>query len=206
VTSSMPLDPVATAITVLACSRTTRRTVGPLAWLVLEELALSAEPGPEGFVVETSVRDLSDRLNVGKDAAASAVARLVDLGLVECRSRRRAGRYAGSKYVVDPAALRRAGLVLNRRAVDGSPCPLAPCPVAPDAVAPNTADRSDPSERSMLPSPTSLPLVPLLPSTAPNLPAPSCNLPSTSRSLLTPTRQQHDTSAPGVRQRGAGSR
>jgi MarR family len=205
VTLSTPLDPLATAITVLPSSRAMRRAVGPLAWLVLEELALGAEQGPEGLAVETSVRDLAARLNVGKDAAASAVARLVDLGLVECRSRRRAGRYAGSTYVVDPVACSRAGLVLNRRAVDGSPCPDAPCPVKPNAVAPGTADRPDPSERSTPSTPPSLPLFPLVPSTTPALPTPATTLPPTSLSLLTPF-SQHDTSAPGVRQRGAGSR
>lgn len=217
VTPSMPAHPVATAIMVLPSSRTTRRTVGPLAWLALEELALSAGAGPEGFVVETSVRDLATRLNVGKDAAAVALARLADLGLVECQSRRQAGRYAGSTYVVDPAACHRAGLVLIAGRSDGSlrsvapypiaPCPGTPCPVEPDAVA-DTADLPDPSERAATTTPTFPPLSPRppVPTPTPTLPIPDPTLPSTSRSLLNPTRLQHDTSAPGVPQRGAGSR
>src|SRR5713101_3605076 len=113
-------------ITVLSASRATSQKVGPLAWVVLEELALRAEPEADGFAVETSVRDLATSVVSGKDATATALARLVDLGLVHCRTRRRAGRYAGCTYVLDPDACRRAGLILTV-AIEAPPGAVAPC-------------------------------------------------------------------------------
>ena len=82
-------------IGVLPCSRVTSRAVGPLAWVVLEELALRAQVG-EKLAIETNVRALSSDLGIGKDTVAQALSRLVDLGLVSSQAQRRAGRTAPS--------------------------------------------------------------------------------------------------------------
>jgi hypothetical protein len=117
---------------VLPCSRLTSRAVGPLAWVVLEELALRAQAG-EGLAIETNVRALSSDLGVGKDTVAQALSRLAALGLVSSQAQRRAGRYAGSVYELDVEACRHVGLILDGVAADMS-TPVPPCPVQPDAV------------------------------------------------------------------------
>jgi hypothetical protein len=96
-------------IGVASSSRDTRRLVGPLAWVALEELALRAVAGNGGLAVETSVRDLAASLGAGKDAVAAALSRLAKLGLVRCQTQRAVGRYAGSAYLLDVDACRRAG-------------------------------------------------------------------------------------------------
>jgi hypothetical protein len=123
------------AITVLPSSRALCRRVGPLAWVLLEELALRAEARSEGLTVETNVRDLGATLNFGKDTVAKALGRLADLGLLHPQARRVAGRYAGCAYIVDVEACRRAGIGITQVAVVSSPSSDAPCPVEPDAAA-----------------------------------------------------------------------
>lgn len=114
------------SITVLPSSRALCRRVGPLAWVLLEELALRAEAHPGGLTVETNVRELGATLNFGKDTVAKALGRLTDLGLLHPQARRIAGRYAGCAYVVDIEACRRVGIVVTQVAIVSSPCPVAP--------------------------------------------------------------------------------
>lgn len=209
------------ALNVLASSRSTKRQVGPLAWILLEELALRAERHTGELLVRTTVRDLAADLMVGKDAVATALGRLVDLGLIRCHARRRAGRYAGTAYVLDVDACRAAGLVLGT--VDGvaRPCPLPPCPIEPDTAQPAPVDPATTSEarpghesgpaRRHEPSAQSLFDVPE-PPTSPTPSPPSSFLrptshsdrPSSPSSFLPPSSQP-DTSAPEVRSRGVGS-
>jgi hypothetical protein len=212
VTLEPPTARPARAISVLSSSRATSRTVGALAWVVLEELALHADARcPEGWAVETSVREVAGRLMVGKDAVAAALARLADLGLVRCSIRRQAGRYAGCTYVLPADACLRAGLVLITVPADVPPCPVppgpvppcpaTPCPVEPDPVAPDTATpdaarevRSEPAAPfpACGPGPTAQSLFdPPQPLTsAPPDPLPlSSSLPSTTP--LLPTSQPH---------------
>jgi hypothetical protein len=129
------------AITVLPSSRALCRRVGPLAWVLLEELALRAEARPDGLTVKTNVRDLGATLNIGKDTVAKALGRLADLGLLHPQTRRVAGRYAGCAYVVDIEACHRARIVIQV-AVVSSPCPVAPCPVEPDAAEADAVSQS----------------------------------------------------------------
>lgn len=210
------------AITVLPSSRTLRRRVGPLAWALLEELALRADARSDGLSVKTNVRELGATLDVGKDTVAKALGRLVDLGLIRSENRRIAGRYAGCAYVVDSEACRRAGVLITRVGGDSSPHPGAPCPIEPDAAAVdaasplftsaagtsrNAASRDD--QNSISPSLFDLPDQPptpttqlLTPSPDPSItssllhlqPALSTNLPS-----LLPRSDQPDALAPGVR-------
>jgi hypothetical protein len=213
-------------ITVASSSRGTRRLVGPLAWVVLEELALRAVAGNGALAVETSVRDLAGSLGVGKDAIAAALARLTELGLVRCQTRRAAGRYAGSAYVLEVDACRRAGLVLRTPSMSVTPCPVKPCPVEPCPVKPFTAQRdavhpdaiaaarpegepapSPPPAHDRGPLPQSLfdpsdaslssPALPISPP-----PSSTASSPDPDPSPLFPPNPETDTSAPEVRQGG----
>ena len=88
-----------------------RRELGPLAWFVLEELALRADPESEAGVVSApaGVRDLAAALGISKDTAARGVAGLIDKGVVRREIERdRAGRFGSSRYVLElPTGLRR---------------------------------------------------------------------------------------------------
>lgn len=132
--------PALNAILVLPTSRAASRELGPLAWLMLEKLALESET-ERTLAIETSVRALAVELGVGKEAAATALARLIDFGLMRCQTRRRAGRYAGSAYILDADACRRAGLVITSSATVNSPSPGTPCPVRRDTAERDTAQR-----------------------------------------------------------------
>ena len=210
--------PAPPGILVLPSSRAASRELGPLAWLVLEEFALEA--GTEGtLAIETSVRALSAEFGVGKEAAATALGRLVDLGFVRCQTRRRAGRYAGSSYILDADACCRAGLVITMDATVDSPCPETPCPVRRDtakvaaATAADSASRSTPAGQRDAAAqslfdffdqqPTSATPEPLTP-TAPvpsTTPAPPTSQPDHHSSPLLPLTpsSQPDALAPGVR-------
>jgi hypothetical protein len=78
-----------------------RRRVGPLGWVVLEELALLAVEDPDaGLIARVGVRGLAASLGVAKGTAASAVRRLIAAGLIVRADERRGegGRFAGSGY------------------------------------------------------------------------------------------------------------
>jgi DNA-binding MarR family transcriptional regulator len=64
-----------------AC-REVRASVGPVAWVVLEELVMSAEDSPRSIEVATTVRDLAAVIGLSKDTIASGLRRLVHHGLV----------------------------------------------------------------------------------------------------------------------------
>jgi DNA-binding transcriptional ArsR family regulator len=213
---------------VLPRSRETSRSVGPLAWVVLEELALRTQCCSEA-VVETNVRALASDLGVGKDTVAQALARLIDLGLVRCHAQRRAGRYTGSAYELDVETCRHVGLVLDGLTSDDIPVPDSPCPVQPDpaqrdAITPDTVgsapaesttptparplpqsgsqslfDLSDEPSPSLTVQPNDPPaLTPRPPSSSPSSPRPEPAPPSSLRSSLTRSNRP-DALAPGVR-------
>jgi hypothetical protein len=92
---------------------------------------LRAVAGNGGLAVETSVRDVAASLGAGKDAVAAALSRPARLGLVRCETQRAAGRYAGSAYLLEVDACRRAGLVLHAPSRPASPCLVQPCLVQP---------------------------------------------------------------------------
>lgn len=210
------------AITVLPSSRALCRKVGPLAWVLLEELALRAEARPDGLTVETNVRDLGATLNFGKDTIAKALGRLADLGLIHAQARRIAGRYAGWAYVVDIEACRRAGIVISQVAVVSSPCPVTPCPAEPDAAGadavsliPTAPVGASPASRSPGRTDSTVPSLfdlPDLPRTPPSHPLTASPDPSTVSYLPTlqpdfpapvppslPPSNRPDALAPGVR-------
>jgi DNA-binding transcriptional ArsR family regulator len=68
---------------VTADSRRLRRQLGPTAWAALEDLALDAAlDGGRRLMAGTNARRVAAHLGVSKDAAARALSRLRDAGLV----------------------------------------------------------------------------------------------------------------------------
>ena len=133
--------PATPGILVLPSSRAASRHLGPLARRVLEELTLEADTAGT-LAVKTSVRRLAADFGVGKEAAATALSRLIDFGLIRCQTQRRAGRYAGSSYILDADACRRAGVAITAQPTVDSPCPERPCPVRRDTAERATAERA----------------------------------------------------------------
>ncbi|HVA43777.1 MAG TPA: hypothetical protein VNF50_09850 [Acidimicrobiales bacterium] len=64
-------------------SREQRRRLGPMAWAVLEEIALASEADDEGWVAVLGVRHLAAGVGITKDTAARAMAALASAGIVQ---------------------------------------------------------------------------------------------------------------------------
>lgn len=88
---------------------TTRRSLTPSAWLVLEELALAAD---HAAVASTNARALAAALGMSKDTTARALQRLIASALVERVEHRSlaTGQFASIAYRVN---LRAAGLEVD---------------------------------------------------------------------------------------------
>lgn len=95
-------------VTLTASARPLRRTLGPVAWAVLEELVFDAEPDPGGdLLVVTNVRLLAMNLGLSKDTVARALTRLIDAGHVrrEGTDRSAGGRFAVGAYRIPATAM-----------------------------------------------------------------------------------------------------
>jgi DNA-binding transcriptional MocR family regulator len=78
-----------------------RRTVGPVAWTVLEALAEAAERDGDRTVSHRSVRGLAAELRLANDTVARALRQLGDAGLLRHESDREAsGRFGSGRYVL----------------------------------------------------------------------------------------------------------
>jgi DNA-binding IclR family transcriptional regulator len=78
-----------------------RRTVGPVAWAVLEVLAERSERDRGRTMSQCSVRGLAGELGLANDTVARAMRRLGDVGLLYHESDREAsGRFASGRYVL----------------------------------------------------------------------------------------------------------
>lgn len=79
-----------------------RRDLGVVAWSVLEVVALAGCDEGGGWVATTNVRDLAERLGIGKDRVAAALGVLRKAGLVVAHTSReaRTSRFAASRYEV----------------------------------------------------------------------------------------------------------
>jgi hypothetical protein len=84
----------ARALTISPQAASLRHQLGPLAWFVLEELALCADRCDGALRARVGVRDLAAALGISKDTAARAVGRLIDAGL----STRVVGRSGGGRF------------------------------------------------------------------------------------------------------------
>lgn len=137
-------------IVVTAAGGDIRRAVGPVAWLVLEELALARAYTDDGWVARLSARILARRLGVDKDTAARALRRLAAVGVIDHLGQDHAsgGRFAAGSYrLFLPDGLSTApGPAIGgtaRSLVDGlsgSPCPAEADTVAELDVRPSGSD------------------------------------------------------------------
>ena len=99
-------------------SRRWPRRVGALAWVVFEELALSAELVDDTWTYFGGVRVVGSALGITKDTAARAVAALIDAGLLT-RELRESGSPSRIAYRVHPLG----GVELCPERQDGHRCP-----------------------------------------------------------------------------------
>lgn len=107
-----------------------RRSVGPVAWMVLEELALaSCADGSGRLVARLDVRGIARPLGLAKDTVARAMRRLIDAGVVRFDpGRQDGGRFGRGRYLLE---LETTGLAVAPHAL---PRPDRPDMVGEDAV------------------------------------------------------------------------
>jgi DNA-binding transcriptional ArsR family regulator len=93
--------PAQCSILVSPASRSLRRKLRPLAWLVLEEVALTAVQDGGRWVAHTSARQVAEQVGVDPGTAAGALRVLRDRGLLRLeREKGQAGRFGLSVYVL----------------------------------------------------------------------------------------------------------
>lgn len=129
----------APVLSVTAASRGWRRRLGPLAWTVLEELALASHLTDRGWVAPIGVRDVAAGIGVTKDTAARAVAALSAAGLVILDRVEGLDGRSRSGYRLRPPG----GLTLRTCPHDGdtiTPTACAPRPDGHDSRCPEGAD------------------------------------------------------------------
>ena len=90
------------ALTISGQAASVRRRLGPLAWVILEELALRAERCDGGTLsARVGVRDLAAALGMSKDTAARGLGLLVGVGMARRVVGRSRGRFSSCHYEVD---------------------------------------------------------------------------------------------------------
>lgn len=91
----------APAIVVSTATRGLRRQLRPVAWMVLEEIALDAAIEPGRLVAHTSARRVAEQLGIDPGSAAGALRLLRDRGLVTMELEAGpAGRFGLAVYVL----------------------------------------------------------------------------------------------------------
>src|SRR3954452_22741018 len=93
----MSTDPAAIVV-IDTASQEMRRRLGPVSWVLFEELLLAATPVGDRWQASVSVRVLAERTGLSKDTVARAVARLRRARLVTPRRARTAGVFAAGAY------------------------------------------------------------------------------------------------------------
>lgn len=109
-----------------------RRSLRPIEWMVLEDVALDARRDDAGeLVAATSARRVSEHLGLTPGAAARALARLRAAGFVtHARQAGPAGRFGLSAYML--GAIPGLDVVEPAEApASAPPCPAPPCPGSP---------------------------------------------------------------------------
>jgi DNA-binding transcriptional ArsR family regulator len=126
-----------TAILVSPASRELRRTLRPVAWVILEEVALAAMTENGRLVARTSARRVAEQLGLNPGTVDRALRRLRDRGLLVAeRETGQAGRFGLSVYVLD---------AVNGMAV------VPARPAEPYLVTPSV-EKPDPAKPEMAPS------------------------------------------------------
>lgn len=118
-------------------SRELRRSLRPIEWVVLEDVALDARRHDDGVLVaSTSAREVAEHLGLTPGAAARALASLRGAGLVTLdRQAGPAGRFGLSAYVLGPVP----GLAVVN--ADEAPGVVRPRAARPRIELPCVADR-----------------------------------------------------------------
>jgi hypothetical protein len=129
--------PDGTVVVMSVASRSLRHALRPLAWVILEDVALDAVPEDGRLVVRTSARQVAERLGVDPGTAARALRILRERGfLVLEREKSPAGRFGLSVYVIGAIP----GLTVIPPRADllctVSPFVVPPLAVLPSAVQP----------------------------------------------------------------------
>ena len=119
--------------------RPVRAAVGPVAWVVLEELAGVGEPSGSTHRATTTVRQLGATLGLSKDTVAAALRRLIADGLVRRIDERDhvSGHFGRCVYIVDLHAI---GLAARPT--------RTPRPVSSDTAVPAPADVTAPTRNA----------------------------------------------------------
>jgi DNA-binding transcriptional ArsR family regulator len=90
------------AVLISSASRRLRRELRPLAWMVLEEIALDAVSQDGRLIARTSARRLAEGLGIDPGTAAGALRALRSKGLVVLeRESGLAGRFGLAVYVIE---------------------------------------------------------------------------------------------------------
>jgi hypothetical protein len=102
-----------------------RRSLGPTAWTVLEEMLLRSTAAGERRVARVSVRSVARSLGLAKDTAARAIRRLRDDDVVTTIQRRTAsGVFDAGVYAItippDVISVKRIAVVKPRRSAGAS--------------------------------------------------------------------------------------
>ena len=122
-----------TVVVMSVASRSLRHALRPLAWVILEDVALDAVPEDGRLVARTSARQVAERLGVDPGTAARALRILRERGfLVLEREKSAAGRFGLSVYVIEAIP----GLTVISPSAD-LPCTVSPFVVSPLAVPPS---------------------------------------------------------------------
>lgn len=140
-----PADPTVTAaggVLVSRASRPLRRSLTPLEWVVLEDVALDATEAEDGaLLAATSARQVAEHLGVSPGSAAKALARLRSLGFVtHDRQPGPAGRFGLSLYRLLPPAGVEVVAPADTPCTD-APRAESPCTASPCAASPRAAER-----------------------------------------------------------------
>jgi hypothetical protein len=133
-----------TVVVLRAASRELRRSLRPIEWVVLEDVALDARRDDGVLVASTSAREVAGHLGLTPGAVARALAHLRSAGLVTyTRQAGPAGRFGLSAYVLNPLP----GLAVVD--ADHAPGVARPCAAQPRIESPCVAERhvvDDPSD------------------------------------------------------------
>ena len=125
---SRPGPPDDAVVVISVASRALRRQLRPLAWVVLEEVALDVVEEDGRLVARTSARQVAERLGTDPGTAAGALRALRRHGLLALeREQGPAGRFGLSVYVLG----RLAGVTVHTPNVPtphlSLPCVENPC-------------------------------------------------------------------------------
>jgi hypothetical protein len=116
-------EPIRRRIVVGPRAHELRRYVGPISWVVLEEMLQRSTGADDHIVTQVSVRTLAATLGLAKDTVARAVRRLRDLAVIDAvQARSESGVFDAGSY--------RLSIPVACLSVAESPLPVSAPPAA----------------------------------------------------------------------------